>query len=183
MQRYTTEEGADEPINLFTHTCMQTYSKHAHSVSLSTVFLAGSNAQWHVWTDPTSPRWLLIHVCIKHKWDGLNISLMASLTLSHHHHNLPLWASLAHFCPAPVFFHSFQRLFKVITFSKRPLRMRSGNVLTLFDFWRGLSVFLIRWWHGSLHMKLQCGFQWTWGEHIYKPNQWDCSGSICLRKH
>lgn len=34
----------------------------------------------------------------------------------------------------------------------------------------GLSVFLIHWWHGSLHMKLRCGFQWTWGEHIYKLN-------------
>lgn len=32
LQRYTTEEKADEPIKLFTHTCMQTYGKHAHSL-------------------------------------------------------------------------------------------------------------------------------------------------------
>lgn len=71
---------------------------------------------------------------------------------------------------ALVFFHSFRRLFKVITFSKRPLRKRRRNVLTFFDFLRFSSALLIHWWHGSPHMKPACAFQWTWGEHIYKLN-------------
>lgn len=111
-----------------------------------------------------------IHMCIKHKWDGLNISLLFSLSLPHHY--LPFWASLANFrlpslLEPPTY--SFQQLFKVSTFSKRPLRMCGGNMLILFDFWNGSSVFLIHWQHGWLLMKKWCGFQWTLGGHTLNP--------------
>lgn len=152
---------------------MQTHSKHTYTLPIFSWFFFQSP----VLSD--SPK-LTPHLQFDSSFMcALNINEMDSIS-----HSWLLWhftsppqqraflSLRSLFQPHSIFspLHSFQRVFKVITFSKRPLRMRSGNVLTLFDFWRGLSVFLIHWWHGSLHMKLQCGFQWTWGGHIYKLN-------------
>lgn len=58
---------------------------------------------------------------------------------------------MAHFflTPTPTAPHSIQRIFKVITSSKRPLWMHSANILTLFGFfWTGSERFshsLVAW--------------------------------------
>lgn len=86
----------------------------------------------------------------------------ASNLLTHQHEHVQQAATHLHWLlvssssPQPYFafsqpvsapLHSFlvQRLFNVITFSKRPLRRRGGNVPTLFDFWSGLSNSPVAW--------------------------------------
>lgn len=149
---------------------MHTYSEHAYTLLLfSRFFLQTPMLSDLSKLTPISPIWL-IHGYIKHEWDGLNISLMASLTLKSLHHNLPFLASLAYFCPAPAFFILFKNYSRLLPSPKGHLGCAVEICWLSSIFEGGLSVFLIHWWHGSLHMKVQCGFQWTWGEHIYKLN-------------
>lgn len=108
---------------------------------------------------------------------ALNINEMGSLSRSWLLWNvvtsLPQPTVLSLLClfwPCSSFFHSPQRIFRVITLSKRPLRMHRGNMLT--DFWKGIqcisdplvALFTI--------YEAAVWFSMDLREHIYELSRW-----------